>query len=135
MTTTASRNGRAEANGRVPPGLADDGIELPEPDVGFMEAQLPFWKLVLDHYFRMEVRGWDRVPDPPVLVVGIHAGGILPIDAYAFGFSWYREFGFERPLRGTAHDFLTSSPIIGDYLKKIGVIPASPKGISAAFKA
>jgi 1-acyl-sn-glycerol-3-phosphate acyltransferase len=135
MTTTASRNGRAEANGQIPPGLADDGIDLPEPDVGFMEAQLPFWNFVLDHYFRIEVRGWERLPDPPVLVVGIHAGGILPIDAYAFGFSWFREFGADRIPRGTAHDFLMQAPLIGDYLKKIGTIPASPKGIKSAIAA
>ena len=133
-TTTASRNGRARAE-EVRAKLDDGGVELPEVDEGFIRAQQPFWNFVLDHYFRMEVRGWHRLPDPPCLVVGIHAGGILPIDAYAFGYSWFREFGLERIPRGTAHDFLTEAPIIGDYLKKIGTISASPEGIAAAFKA
>ena len=134
-TTTVSRNGRADANGRVPPGLADPDIELPQPDPRFIRAQQPFWSLLLDNYFRMEVRGWHRLPEPPALVVGIHAGGILPIDAYAFGFSWFREFGMDRIPRGTAHDFLTSAPVIGHYLKRIGTIPASPDGIKAALAA
>src|SRR4051812_4279095 len=133
-TRTASPNGKARAE-EVRSRLDDGGMELPELDEKFIEAQQPIWNFLLDHYFRMEVRGWDRLPDPPVLVVGIHASGILPIDAYAFGFQWFREVGFDRPLRGTAHDFLTWSPVIGGYLKKLGVIPASSKGIAAAFKA
>jgi 1-acyl-sn-glycerol-3-phosphate acyltransferase len=131
-TTTASRNGHGSAQGaeRVP---LDPAFELPEVDHDFIDAQRPFWNFLIDRYFRLEVRGWDRLPDAPVLLVGIHAGGILPIDAYAFGFAWFRHFGRDRTARGTAHDFLTSAPGIGDYLGKIGVIPASPEGISAAL--
>jgi 1-acyl-sn-glycerol-3-phosphate acyltransferase len=133
MTTqTASRNGATE--GEAVRGLLEDSRpELPEPDERFIGAQQPVWNFILDHYFRMEVRGWHRLPEPPCLVVGIHAGGILPIDAYAFGFSWFREFGFDRIPRGTAHDFLTNAPVIGDFLKKIGTIPASREGIAAAL--
>src|SRR4051812_4770926 len=132
MTTTTSRNGHAHDFDRTR--LEDAGaIELPEPDEGFISAQQPVWNFILDHYFRMEVRGWDRLPEPPCLIVGIHAGGILPIDAYAFGYSWFREFGFERIPRGTAHEFLINAPLIGDYLKKIGTISASHEGISAAL--
>jgi 1-acyl-sn-glycerol-3-phosphate acyltransferase len=135
-TATDSRNGKAETNGHwPPPGLGDATFDLPEPDAGFIKAQQPFWNLLLDHYFRYEVRGWERLPDGPVLVVGIHAGGILPIDAYAFGFAWFREFGMGRIPRGTAHDFLMQTPVIGDYLKKIGTIPASREGISTALAA
>ena len=133
-TTTASRNGHAQHDDeQLREQLPGAGMELPEPDEAFIRAQQPVWNFILDHYFRMEVRGWHRLPEPPCLIVGVHASGILPIDAYAFGFSWFREFGFERIPRGTAHDFLTSSPIVGDYLKKIGTIPASPEGIGAAF--
>src|SRR5215208_2741239 len=95
-TTTASRNGAAEHSGHAPyDTLGDTDFELPELDERFVRAQQPVWNLLLDHYFRMEVRGWERRPDPPCLLVGIHPGGILPIDAYAFGFAWLREFGFD----------------------------------------
>jgi 1-acyl-sn-glycerol-3-phosphate acyltransferase len=105
------------------------------PDEQFIEAQGLFWNFLVDHYFRMEVRGWERLPDPPALVISIHAGGILPIDAYAFGFQWYREFGVERPLRGTSHDFLMAAPGLGEYLRRIGSLPASPESITAALDA
>ena len=133
-TTTTTTNGRVESFDRER--MVDAGsIDLPEPDERFIKAQQPLWNLLLDYYFRHEVRGWDRVPEPPCLLVGIHAGGILPIDAYAFGFAWFRHFGMDRIPRGTAHDFLTASPLLGDYLKKIGVIPASHEGISTALAA
>src|SRR4051812_10303381 len=133
-TQTASRNGKAEHS--PPPGLFEaTDFELPEPDFGYIKTLQPAWNLLLDHYFRLEVRGWERLPEPPCLLVGIHAGGILPIDAYAFGFAWFREFGFDRIPRGTAHDFLFNIPVIGDNLRKIGTIPASHDGIAAALAA
>jgi 1-acyl-sn-glycerol-3-phosphate acyltransferase len=63
------------------------------PDNDFIRFQAPLWNLAIDRYFRLEVRGWKRLPDAPALVVGVHAGGLIPIDAYTFGFSWYRRFG------------------------------------------
>jgi 1-acyl-sn-glycerol-3-phosphate acyltransferase len=134
MATATTTNGKVKSFDRDR--MVDAGaIDLPAPDERFIQAQQPFWNLLLDYYFRHEVRGWDRLPDAPCLLVGIHAGGILPIDAYAFGFAWFRHFGMDRIPRGTAHDFLTASPLIGDYLRKIGVIPASHEGISTALAA
>ncbi len=134
MATATTTNGRVESFDRDRLDHAG-AIELPELDQRFVELQRPIWNVLLDYYFRHEVRGWERLPEAPCLLVGIHAGGILPIDAYAFGFAWIRRFGFDRILRGTAHDFLTASPVIGDYLGKIGVIPASREGISTALAA
>jgi 1-acyl-sn-glycerol-3-phosphate acyltransferase len=130
--TTASSNGHAK-DADVAGLFEGTGVELPEADERFMRFQAPLWNLLVDHYFRLEVRGWHRLPEPPCLVVGIHAGGILPVDAYAFAFSWYREFGSGRLPRGTAHDFLMNAPVIGDFLKRIGTIPASPEGIKSAL--
>jgi 1-acyl-sn-glycerol-3-phosphate acyltransferase len=134
MATATTTNGRVESFDRDRLDHAG-AIELPELDQRFVELQRPIWNALLDYYFRHEVRGWERLPEAPCLLVGVHAGGILPIDAYAFGFAWIRHFGFDRILRGTAHDFLTASPVIGDYLGKIGVIPASREGISTALAA
>jgi 1-acyl-sn-glycerol-3-phosphate acyltransferase len=105
------------------------------PDNDFIRLQAPLWNLAIDRYFRLEVRGWKRLPDAPALVVGVHAGGLIPIDAYTFGFSWYRRFGQIRPLHGTAHDFLMTVPMLGDYLRRTGTVPASPEGVTAALEA
>ncbi len=104
-------------------------------DEGFRRRQSQFWNLVMDHYFRMEVEGWHRLPEPPALLIGVHASGVIPIDAYLTGFQWYRRFGSSRPLHGTAHDFLMALPGIGDYLRGIGTLPAAPDSISAGLEA
>src|SRR4051812_44714097 len=105
------------------------------PNAGFVRLQQPFWNFLLDRWFRLEVRGWSRLPEPPALVIGVHAGGILPIDAYAFGYAWFRRFGQRRPLHATAHDFLMTAPLLGDYLRQVGTVPASAEGITAVLEA
>jgi 1-acyl-sn-glycerol-3-phosphate acyltransferase len=90
--------------------------------------------LVADHYFRMEVHGWHRLPDPPAMLVGIHSGGILPWDAWFLGFEWHRRFGEERIVHGTAHDALMAAPGVGEFFRKMGVVPASPEAVATALE-
>lgn len=115
---------------RVGAALESDG-----PNAAFMRLQGRVMDVVSDHYFRVEVDGFDRVPEVPSLLVGIHSGGSLTMDAWTLVHAWYRHFGPERVLRGTAHDVLMASPVLGDYFKAVGVIPASRRGVSAAFEA
>jgi 1-acyl-sn-glycerol-3-phosphate acyltransferase len=98
--------------------------------VGSAEALLG---LVNDHYFRLDTDGWHRLPEAPVLLIGVHSGGALTMDAWTFVFEWYRRFGFERILHGTAHDLLMATPGLGDYFKANGVISASRKSVSKAL--
>ena len=28
----------------------------------------------MDYWFRMEMSGWEKIPDAPALLIGIHAG-------------------------------------------------------------
>ena len=105
------------------------------PDPALIQLQQPLWNFALDHYFRHEVTGWSRLPEAPALLIGVHAGGLLPIDAYALGYAWTRRFGRTRPLHGTAHDFLMVAPVLGDYLRQIGVVPASKEGVTTALEA
>jgi 1-acyl-sn-glycerol-3-phosphate acyltransferase len=108
---------------------------LDERDWKFIERQKYFWNPLLDYWFRMEVSGWERLPDPPALVVGIHSGAPFPWDAWALGIQWWRHFGRDRPLNGTAHDALMAFPVIGAYFRKMGVLPAAPDSMSAALAA
>jgi 1-acyl-sn-glycerol-3-phosphate acyltransferase len=103
------------------------------PNQRFVALQAPVWNVLLDRYFRMEMAGWDRLPPPPALLIGVHASGMLPIDAYAFGYQWIRHFPHSRPLHGTAHDFLMAMPGIGHYLRALGTVPAGRESITAAL--
>jgi 1-acyl-sn-glycerol-3-phosphate acyltransferase len=106
------------------------------PNPTFMRyVQSPVWDFLCDHYFRLEVDGWHRIPEETSLVIGVHSGGALTIDAWTLVHAWYRHFGDERVLHGTAHDVLIAAPGLGDYFKAAGVIPASRKGVTAALGA
>jgi 1-acyl-sn-glycerol-3-phosphate acyltransferase len=108
---------------------------LDDWDPSFIELQKYFWGPLVDYWFRMEVEGWENIPEPPALFVGIHSGAPFVWDAWTVGFHWWRHFGHERPIHGTAHDALMSAPGIGDYFRKMGVLPAAPDSIAGALAA
>jgi 1-acyl-sn-glycerol-3-phosphate acyltransferase len=108
---------------------------LDGPDYAFMEFQKYFWNPLMDYWFRMEIEGWEHIPESPVLLVGIHSGAPFVWDAWTVGAQWWRRYGDERPLHGTAHDALMALPGIGTYFRKMGVLPAAPDSIAAALAA
>src|SRR5690348_1579215 len=101
----------------------------------FERIQRPLWAFLNDYYFRLEVDGWNRVPDEPSLLIGIHSGGSLTMDAWTLVEAWQRHFEGKRILHGTAHDVLMAAPGLGDYFRACGVIPASRRGVTAALEA
>jgi 1-acyl-sn-glycerol-3-phosphate acyltransferase len=104
-------------------------------DTTFMGRQKYLWNPLIDYWFRMEMDGWDRLPDPPALLIGIHSGAPFVWDAWTVGVQWWRHFGGERQLHGTAHDALMAAPLVGGYFRKMGVLPAAPDSIAAALAA
>jgi 1-acyl-sn-glycerol-3-phosphate acyltransferase len=108
---------------------------LDAQDLGWMERQKYLWNPLMDYWFRMEVEGWERLPEPPSLLIGIHSGAPFVWDAWTVGVQWWRHFGGERTLHGTAHDALMAAPLVGTYFRKMGVLPAAPDSIAAALAA
>jgi 1-acyl-sn-glycerol-3-phosphate acyltransferase len=104
------------------------------PNERLMRAQAPLWNLLMDRYFRMEMDGWDRLPAEPSLLIGVHSGGSLTMDAWTVALQWYRRFGNERVLHGTAHDLLMAAPGLGDYFRASAVIPPTVTAMKAAFE-
>jgi len=109
--------------------------DLSGPDWNFMERQKYLWNPLMDYWFRMEIDGWERIPESPVLLVGIHSGAPFVWDAWTIGAQWWRHFGSARALHGTAHDALMALPGVGAYFRRMGVLPASPDSIAAALAA
>jgi 1-acyl-sn-glycerol-3-phosphate acyltransferase len=108
---------------------------LDGPDWAFFERQKYLWNPLMDYWFRMEMEGWENLPDPPALLIGIHSGAPFVWDAWTVGAQWWRHFGDERPLHGTAHDALMAMPVIGSYFRKMGVLPARADAMTAALAA
>ena len=108
---------------------------LDDFDPEWVERQKYFWNPLCDYWFRMEIEGWERLPDPPCLLIGIHSGAPFVWDAWTVGIQWWRRFGDERVLHGTAHDVLMAAPGLGSYFRKMGVLPAAPDSIATALAA
>src|SRR4051794_34366900 len=104
-------------------------------DARVMRAQAPFWNLVMDHYFRVETEGWHRLPSEASLLVGVHGGSSLPVDAMTLVMQWKRRFAAERILHPTSHDVLMAAPVIGDYFRANGAIPPSREAMATALDA
>lgn len=78
---------------------------------------------LLSRYHRCEVRGVDRIPDGPALLVGNHNGGLNPVDGL-FLVHYYRQRGYDSPVYVLAHDILFRVKRIAEVLESVGIIRA-----------
>lgn len=126
------RNGRG---GGIAAWVAERAGEwdLGGQDEATLQRQKFLWNLLVDYWFRMEIDGWENIPGAPVLLVGIHSGAPFVWDAWTVGLQWWRRYGQDRPLHGTAHDALMAIPVIGRYFRSMGVLPAAPDAIATAL--
>ncbi len=110
-------------------------VTLDDRDPEFIRRQLPIWWLIATMYHRAEVEGLDQVPDGPVLLVGNHSGGSVPIDSMIAMLAWNTFFTVERPLYALAHAMVTGLPVLGDFARKIGAVTAGPDAAGAILNA
>lgn len=75
-------------------------------------------------YFRLDVRGWDRVPQEAAMIVSNHSGGTLIPDVWGLVYSWYTHFGTDRPLHPAAHDVVLGNRFTGPFFARRGVVRA-----------
>ncbi|MCJ7556764.1 MAG: wax ester/triacylglycerol synthase family O-acyltransferase [Gammaproteobacteria bacterium] len=108
-----------------------EGLDGPDP--ALMKAQAPIWNVLMDRYFRLAIDGWEHIPEQPCLLIGVHSGGPLTMDAWTVALAWWRHFGESRFLHGTAHDVLMNARGIGRYFRRLGVISPTKENLAAAF--
>ncbi len=80
-------------------------------------------------YFDLDVRGMERVPDAPAMIVSNHSGGTSIPDVWGFGYAWYQHFGVTRPLHPLAHEVIMSTRATARWFGKRGVLRAG-KGVA-----
>lgn len=76
-------------------------------------------------WHRLELRGMERVPAGPALLVGNHNGGANPVDGL-FLIEWYRQRGMTDPVYVLAHEFFFERMRLTPLLARLGIIRADP---------
>jgi 1-acyl-sn-glycerol-3-phosphate acyltransferase len=138
LQAPGARSGaRAPAGSRAgaADGRARSEAALRGPDARLMTLQRPLWSLLCDHYFRLEVSGWERLPAQTSLLVGVHSGRALTMDAWTLVAECYRRSGDRRILHATARDVLMAAPGLGYYSRANGLLRASREAVSGALAA
>lgn len=74
--------------------------------------------------FRYALRGMDRVPEGPCLFVGNHSGAGV-IELLCMLPAWHARHGEERPVWALANKVSLAYPVIGNWLRTVGGVPAS----------
>jgi 1-acyl-sn-glycerol-3-phosphate acyltransferase len=110
-------------------GLAGDDLDAWDPE--YIRRTLPIQGRFFRTYFRGEVKGLDRIPDGPALLVGNHSGGTMIADTFVFAACFYEHFGPERRFHQLAHDIAARLPGLG--IRPWGTVRASHENASKAF--
>lgn len=119
------------ADAAEPSAALREGLQGPDPVL--MHKQAGVVARLMDYYFRLEIGGWDQLPPQPALLIGVHSGGPLTMDAWTIAYAWWRHFEGARTLHGTAHDVLMQTPGLGRYFRRMGVICPTRENIQAAL--
>jgi len=99
-----------------------------------MKKQAGVWGMLMNYYFRLEIAGWEKLPKQASLLIGVHSGGPLTMDAWTVNMAWWRHFQGKRTLHSTAHDVLMQNKLLGQYFRRLGAISPSRESIQAAFR-
>lgn len=85
-------------------------------------------------WHRLEVRGVERVPRGPALLVGNHNAGANPVDGL-FLIEWYRQRGMTDPVYVLAHEFFFKRLGLTSLLSRFGIIRADPAEAARVLRA
>jgi len=111
-------------------GLTEDPFQR---DPVFVRRLLPLVKS-FNLYFGTEIRGWKNVPRKgPFLIVGNHSGGAETSDIAPLLAKWVEDRGPEAPLYSLGYDLIFSYPVVGPWLRKLGVLPANHRNAREAL--
>jgi 1-acyl-sn-glycerol-3-phosphate acyltransferase len=125
MLTTAAE----DVAGRRPP--PEDPLDARDPE--YIRATLPALRATHALWFRGEVRGLERIPEGPCLLVGNHSGGTLIADTFVLAQAFYDHFGPERTFHQLAHDLVFKVPGVRSLLTSYGTVPANPDNMRRAL--
>ncbi len=123
----------ARHSGQSNGGEADD-VSARNPRM--VALMLDFVRALARHYFRLHVEGIENVPAAgPVLLVGNHNGGLVPMDGFFTALAIRDRHGAERAVFSLVHDFMFNDPILRHYGGALGMLRANEESARLAFAA
>ncbi len=116
--------------------LIDLDDDIGARDEEFVEIVLDAARVIGRYWFRYDVQGVDRVPaSGPVLLVGNHNGGVMPVDTVLTVLALRDRFGPSRAVYLLGHDLLAFDPVGRRLASKFGILRASHESASKALRA
>jgi len=104
-------------------------------DPALLELGFDLLRVLGRYYFRLRVEGVESVPAGPVLFVGNHSGGLVPLEGFFVSLAIHDRFGIERAIYALAHDFLFEDPTLRRYAGRLGMLRAGHESAHHAFAA
>lgn len=119
--------------GKAGHATADD-VRARDPE--FINLILDLFAILARQYFRFRVEGIDHVPAKgPVLIVGNHSGGLVPIEGFLGALAIRERFGVDRAMYALVHDFIYEDPVLRKYAGRLGMLRAGHESARHAFEA
>ncbi len=94
----------------------------------------PVTRWLGEEYFDADVRGVDRWPEGPALVVGNHNAGIVTPDSFILYGELVRQHGVDALPVALAHELLFRVPLLRDVLTAGRAVPAGPESAAKALE-
>jgi 1-acyl-sn-glycerol-3-phosphate acyltransferase len=109
-----------------------DPDELRDLDPDLARVLMPTLDL-LRRYLRAEVRGLEKLPEGPALLVGNHNGGITFLEPLLLGKAWYDKTGGRMDIHALGHETLFKIPGLGNFIALLGTVSASHENAAQVF--
>jgi 1-acyl-sn-glycerol-3-phosphate acyltransferase len=119
---------------RIPSTLNEYGVDRFGMEPRAAHRQLLFAALLYKHYFRVEARGFEHVPEGRVLLIANHAGQ-LPFDAAMLAVAMLLEAEPPRLARGLGEYWIPRLPFVSEMATRGGNLVGTPENFRALIDA
>jgi 1-acyl-sn-glycerol-3-phosphate acyltransferase len=119
---------------RIPSTLNEYGVDRFGMEPRAAHSQLLFAALLYKHYFRVEARGFEHVPEGRVLLIANHAGQ-LPFDAAMLAVAMLLEAEPPRLARGLGEYWIPRLPFVSEMATRGGNLVGTPENFRALIDA
>lgn len=99
-------------------------------DPTYEQRFMPLFEAIYRRWFRVSVRGIERVPGEGRAMVVANHGGALPWDGLMVRTALRLEHPLQRRARWLAEDFAYHMPFLGAFLTRVGAVRACPENAS-----